>query len=194
MLKKINGGLGGLLCLALGACGAGDAPTAVEEVHVTPLDAANGANVVASASGGAQYTLEGVDFDGDGVPDPLPQHVSFTAQKSADGTVKGSIVYSQEFQGETFWLRSNVTCINVYDGNRAKYGGLVLDANFDIGEGVYMWLHSIDHGQGSGSPPDETTGIGIGDNAANEAFCDSPALPNPRFLTEITSGNIQVGD
>jgi hypothetical protein len=34
--------------------------------------------------------------------------------------------------------------------------------------------------------------LGAGDNAANEAFCNSAALPNPQFLSDVTDGNLTV--
>lgn len=177
-----------LLALVMVACGT-DSPTQPD----SPQFAANGADVVAAASGGVKYTLDGIDFDGDGVADPLEQQLNFTAQKRTDGTVNGHIVYVQTLFGETFRFAGTVSCINVYDGNRVKFGGPVTHSNDPtVPVGIYMWFHSLDHGEGAGAPPDQTTGFGLGDNAANEAFCNSAALPNPRFLTDVSDGNLQV--
>ena len=72
-------------------------------------------------------------------------------------------------------------------------GGPITQSNDEtVPPGVFMWFHSLDRGEGAGAPPDQTTGFGLGDDAANEAFCNSPALPNPLFLTDVRAGNLQV--
>jgi hypothetical protein len=181
-----------VIVIGLVACGDTRLTEPADET-VQPSFAANGVDVVASASGGVKYTLGGLDLDGDGAEDPIDQQLSFTAQKRADGSVKGTMLYVQEALGESFRFKGDVTCINVYDGNRVKFGGVITQSNdATVPVGVFMWFHSIDHGQGAGAPPDQTTGFGLGDNAANEAFCNNPALPNPRFLSDVTSGNLQV--
>jgi hypothetical protein len=82
--------------------------------------------------------------------------------------------------------------MNVYDGNRVKYGGLITSSNDpDFPAGGYIWFQGLDHGEGAGAPPDQSTGSGFGDAAANEAFCNSANPPNPTFLSAI-DGNIQV--
>jgi hypothetical protein len=196
MRRTFGGPLAIALSLALAACGTG-MPTdgTTGGAAAAPRFAATGADVVASASGGVKYTLDGFDFDGDGVVDPLDQQLNFTAQKRADGTVKGQILYVQKVFGETFRFKGDVSCINVYDGNRVKFGGPITQSNdATVPVGVFMWFHSLDNGEGAGAPPDQTTGFGLGDNAANEAFCNSAALPNPRFLTDVSDGNLQVED
>lgn len=194
MRRLLSGSGAILLTCAVAACGA-DAPTHPDAGLTTddPLLAANGSNVVASASGGVQYVLGGLDLDGDGVEDPIDQSLRFTAEKRSDGTVKGEILYVQEVFGESFRFKGDVSCINVYEGNRVKFGGPVTQSNDDtVPVGIFMWFHSIDNGQGAGVAPDQTTGLGLGDEAENEAFCDSDALPNPRFLSDVTAGDLMV--
>jgi hypothetical protein len=197
MRGKIGGSLASLMTLALAGCGI-DGPVQPVGDDAAALDvslaaASHGTNTVAAASGGVVYTLLGIDFDGDGVEDPIHQRLTFTAQKSSDGTVKGSILYVQEAFGESFRFKSDVSCINVYGGNRVKFGGPVTQSDdATVPVGIFMWFHSIDNGQGAGAAPDQTTGFGLGDNAANEAFCNSAALPNPRFRSDVTEGNLTV--
>jgi predicted small lipoprotein YifL len=193
----VGGSLALLMTLVLAACGT-DGPLQPDGDDAAAVDAslaaaAHGVNTVASASGGVKYTLLGLDFDGDGVDDPIHQRLTFTAMKGSDGTVKGKILYVQEAFGESFRFKGDVSCINVYDGNRVKFGGPVTQSDdATVPVGTFMWFHSIDNGQGAGASPDQTTGFGLGDNAANEAFCNSAALPNPRFLSEVTAGNLTV--
>lgn len=188
MRKFLSGSLASMAVLVLAACDAG-VPTQVSENQAAPLSASNGANVVASASAGAQYTL--VCCGGL----VIEQSLNLTAQKDTDGNVKGELKYTQAFDGFDGRWKAHVTCMNVYEGNRVKVGGIITqstDPDPDFGVGRYIWVHLIDNGQGSAAAPDQASGGGFGDNAENEAFCDSPALPNPRFLSNVSSGNIKV--
>lgn len=174
--------LAGLAVFLVG-CGA-DGPT---EPRVQAIDAtsADARTVVAQASGGASWVLEVFGF-------VIPQTLGFSARKYADGTVRGHINYQQTFEGETFHFNATVTCMNVYDGNRVKYGGEVIVSNDPtIPVGTFMWFQGIDNGEGNAAAPDQSTGSGFGDDADNEAFCDSPNEPNPLFLAGV-DGNIQV--
>lgn len=190
--RTIRWCLGAAGCLLLlSACEDGDGlPTQPASVDAPPAWAAAGANVAASASGGANWTLT-VDL-GSG-PIDVDQVLAFNAQRSTDGQVKGRILYHQTVFGETFSFQADVSCIGVYEGNRAKFGGPVTNSNDEtIPVGTYIWFHVIDGGQGAGASPDLSTGAGFGTEAENQAFCDSPDPPNPAFLAEVTSGNIKV--
>jgi hypothetical protein len=55
---------------------------------------------------------------------------------------------------------------------------------------VFAWFQVFDNGEGSGAPPDRSSLIGFGDEAANEAFCNSSNLP--RFGPWDVEGNVQV--
>jgi hypothetical protein len=140
-----------------------------------------------SAHGGASFIVPEDVFGAE-----VGNVLTFNAQKDADGSLGGQFNYHQTFMGETFKFNGPVTCFNVYDGNRAKIGGLVkLSNDVTLPPGVFIWWSVIDNGQGAGAPPDESTIIGAGDEAANEAFCDDPAVP--RFGPwEIAGGNFQV--
>ena len=139
-----------------------------------------------SAQGGAHFTVP-PDVFGSEVGNVL----TFNARK-VNGVVSGRYNYHQTFQGETFKFNGPVTCVNVYDGNRAKVGGLIeLSNDPTLPPGVFIWWSVIDHGEGAGAPPDESTIIGAGDEEANEAFCNSPDVP--RFGPwEIAGGTFQV--
>jgi len=169
---------------ALGACSSPEGmPTAPERDALAPAAGA----VVASASGAGRMVLEVFGFT-------IPQVLGFTARQYADGSVSGHIEYRQTFEGETFQFVATVTCMEIYDGNRVKYGGVLTQSNDPtVPVGDFMWFQSIDNGEGAGSPADVSTGSGFGTEAENEAFCASSALPNPIFLADVI-GNIQVGD
>ena len=150
--------------------------------------AGGGSDVVAAASGGAHWTIE--------LPNPFGvevrnQPLSFNAKRYADGTVKGQFEYHQVVEGESFNFHVEVTCMGVYDGNRAKIGGVITRSNDPVQvPGRYAWFQVFDHGEGSNDPPDRSSLVGFGTEAANEAFCSSPNLP--RFGPWDVHGNVQV--
>jgi hypothetical protein len=183
-----------LACLALAACG-DVVPTEPEAEILSRSAAVMAPNVVAAASGGANWDLGGFDLTGDGVEDPIGNVLAFHAVRYADGGVSGQMEYQQSALGDSFRFHGTVTCIGVYDGNRAKFGGPITRSDDEtIPVGVFMWFTVVDNGQGAGSAADRSSIFGIGDEAANEAFCASNAPPNPRFSADITSGNIRVND
>jgi hypothetical protein len=81
--------------------------------------------------------------------------------------------------------------MGVYDGNRAKIGGVITNSNDPtLPPGTFAWFQVFDNGEGSNAPPDRSSLIGFGDEAANEAFCNSANLP--RFGPWDVQGNVQV--
>jgi hypothetical protein len=155
---------------------------------IVPATAAGGAGPVASASGGVHWTIP--------LPNPFGvevrnQPLAFNAKKYADGTVSGQFEYHQVVEGESFNFHVEVTCMNVYDGNRAKIGGEIKNTNDPtVPPGTFAWFQVFDNGEGANAPPDQSSLIGFGDEAANEAFCNSPNLP--RFGPWDVMGNVQV--
>ena len=155
---------------------------------VLAVPVASGSSAAISATGGVHWTI------------PLPnqfgievvnQPLSFSAQKYADGTVSGQFTYHQIVEGESFNFHVDVTCMNVYDGNRAKIGGVITYSNDPtLPPGGFAWFQVFDNGEGSNAPPDRSSLIGFGTEAANEAFCNSPNLP--RFGPWDVEGNVQV--
>jgi hypothetical protein len=151
--------------------------------------AAQGGAAVASANGSAHWTIP--------LPNPFGvevrnQPLSFNARKYADGSVSGRFEYHQVVEGEAFDFNVDVTCMNVYDGNRAKIGGVIEVSNDPtLPPGVFAWFQVFDNGEGASAPPDQSSLVGFGNEAANEAFCNSPALP--RFGPWDVQGNVQVG-
>jgi hypothetical protein len=145
-------------------------------------------SVVASARGGIHWTI------------PLPnafgveiqnQPLAFNARKYDDGSVSGEFEYHQLVEGESFDFNVDVTCMNVYDGYRAKIGGVMKVSNDPTQPpGRYAWFQVFDNGEGSGAPADRSSLIGFGTEAANEAFCNNPAFP--RFGPWDVQGNVQV--
>ena len=160
--------------------------TAVPVVALVP--AAPAAAPAISAAGSAHWTIP--------LPNPFGVEVqnrtlSFNARKSADGAVSGQFEYHQVVEGTAFKFNVDVTCFNVYDGNRAKIGGVVVVSNDPtIPAGRFAWFSVFDHGEGEAALPDRSTLIGFGDEAANEAFCASPNLP--RFGPWDVQGNVRV--
>ena len=158
-------------------------------VLAIPVAAANGSGAaVLSANGSAHWTIP--------LPNPFDvvvwnRTLSFNARKYADRSVSGRFEYHQVVEGEAFVFNVDVTCFNVYDGNRAKIGGVIEVSNDPtLPAGVFAWFQVFDNGEGRGAPPDRSSLIGFGDEAANEAFCNSPNLP--RFGPWDVQGNVQV--
>jgi hypothetical protein len=147
-----------------------------------------GAETVASASGGVHWTIPLPNAFGVEV---LNQPLAFNARKYADGSVSGQFEYHQIVEGESFDFNVDVTCRNVYDGNRAKIGGVIVNSSDPtLPPGVFAWFQVFDNGEGSNAPPDRSSLIGFGSEAANEAFCNSPNLP--RFGPWDVQGDVQV--
>lgn len=171
-----------LLAAALAwiGCSGEAGPTGPDARDLAPASA-----LAERLSGGANWTLEVFGFT-------IPQVLGVTARKYADGRVDGRIDYHQVFQGERFRFVATVTCLEIYDGNRAKYGGELQRSNDPaFPPGTFIWFQTIDNGEGATSPPDRSTGSGFGTEAENEAFCASPAPPNPLFLADV-NGNFLV--
>jgi hypothetical protein len=142
---------------------------------------------VVSATGGVHWTI-GPEVFGSPV---VNRALAFAASKTAAGVASGNFEYHQQFQGSTSRFTGRVTCMNVYDGNRAKIGGIILASNDPtVAVGDFGWFQVFDNGEGASATPDQSSLMGFGDAAANEAFCDSPDLP--RFGPWAVMGNIQV--
>jgi len=143
---------------------------------------------VASASGGIHWIIPlpnafGVEVDS--------QPLAFTARKYADGSASGHFEYHQIVEGTSYNFGVDVTCMNVYGGNRAKIGGVVRQSSDPtIPVGTFAWFQVFDNGEGKNAPPDQSSLVGFGDEAANEAFCNSPNFP--RFGPWDVQGNAQV--
>lgn len=179
-----------VLAIAVAAVGCdADALTSSADGPETDIRASAHGGTVASAEGGGNWTLEVFGLE-------VEQVLTLNARKSSDGRVRGHVDYHQTVDDAKFHLAASITCMSVYDaGTRVKFGGPVALSNAPSvpanGE-VYMWFQVIDNGRGAASAPDQSTGVGLGSEAENQAFCDSPAEPNPMFLADVTSGNFTV--
>ena len=140
----------------------------------------------ASAKGAVTWTIPPETF---GVE--IHNILAFTAKARPDGTADGRFLYIQTAEGESFVFGVDVTCMKTYDGNRAKIGGVITYSN-DVTQpvGKYAWLQVFDLGKWPGGQADRSSLIGFGDEAANEAFCNSPNLP--RFGPWDVFGDIKV--
>ncbi len=179
------------------------------EAEAGPAAAAAGNGHELVATGGYHFTIP-ADFNGGifGTIGPIENRLTFNAKRDADGTVSGWFTYHQAVDGSVFNFAGPVTCLRVYDTpvlvrtpeipaqthNRAKWGGLVVQSNDPtVPPGRYMWFSSIDNGEGANGYSDASSIPGIGDQAANEAFCNADRVPNANFGPHrIGGGNIQV--
>jgi len=192
---------------------AGAAVLACQNDTTAPNPDRNGPAYVAGspavvANGGYHFTVP-ADFNGGIFGIAIDNEVSFTAGRAADGSVTGRFRYVQSAGGEDFIFSGRVTCLEVYDtpvitwfedvppmtANRAKWGGQVEKSNDPtLPAGVFIWFQSIDNNRDPKTAhPDGSTLSGFGDEAANEEFCASPAVPNAQFGPHpVASGNIVV--
>lgn len=143
--------------------------------------------VVAAAKGDVEWTIE--------LPNPFGIEVgnvlAFKARKRQDGTASGWFHYEQYAEGQAFIFDVDVTCMGLYDGNRAKIGGVITESNDPtLPAGGYAWFQVFDLGKGKKDPADRSSLVGFGNEAANEAFCASPNLP--RFGPWDVEGKIRV--
>jgi hypothetical protein len=148
------------------------------------------------AAGSYRFVVP-ADFNGGIFGVEIDNRVAFVAVREPDGHVTGRFHYVQTAGGESAAFSGRVTCLEIYDTpvlqrfenipamthNRAKWGGIV-ERSTDPTQppGVYIWFQSINNGHGRHSSyPDLSTLSGFGTQAANEAFCASPNVPNPNF-------------
>jgi hypothetical protein len=161
---------------------------AIVAALTVPAALAAPGGLVASASGGIHWTIPLPNAFGVEV---VNQPLAFNARKYADGSVSGRFEYHQIVEGTSFDFNVDVTCMNVYDGDRAKIGGVVKSSSDPtIPPGTFAWFQVFDNGEGPNAAPDRSSLVGFGDEAANDAFCDSPNLP--RFGPWDVQGNVQV--
>lgn len=173
-----------------------------------PLAGVAGNGHAQNATGGYHFTID-PNFNGGifGTITPIENRLTFNARRDADGSVSGWYNYEQASDGNVYTFSGPVTCLNVYDTpvlerfpgvpaqvqNRAKWGGLIAASNDPTLVGSYIWFNSIDNGEGANGWTDISSIPGIGNEAANEAFCASNRVPNARFGPHpIGGGNVQV--
>ena len=112
-----------------------------------PFAIASPGGSVQSATGGIHWTIP--------LPNPFEvevrnQPLAFTARKDADGNVTGHFTYHQVVEGESFNFGVDVTCMNIYDGNRAKIGGVIRTSNDPtLPPGMFAWFQVFDNGEGA---------------------------------------------
>jgi len=146
------------------------------------------ATQVTSATGSAHWTIPLPNAFGVEV---VNRTLSFNARTDPNGYASGRFEYHQVVEGDAFTFNVSVTCLEIYDGNRAKLGGLIEVSNDPtIEAGTYAWFSVFDNGEGAAAQPDRSSLVGFGSEAANEAFCSSPNLP--RFGPWDVQGNVHV--
>jgi hypothetical protein len=117
------------------------------------------------------------------------QNFGFNATIKSDGGADGWFEYRDVEDGTPFSANGPVTCLTVI-ANDAWIGGVIRSSNDPTVVGLGGWWHVTDNGEGSGTPADITTFLGIGSLAQTQAFCDNH--PAYRFPFAIDGGNIQV--
>jgi hypothetical protein len=169
--------------LVLASCGEPGAP-------VDPSGAAGGP---AFASGGVKLTGNGHHTRTVG---GVTEDTKFTFHANAKpGGTTGSFHY--DFRANGFAVSGTVSCVTV-NGNQAWVGGVVDkvvtdNPAFESLLGLEAWWRSIDNGEGSGAPPDSTTGLGFGfpgSTITSASWCaDQPVA---LVLREVEQGNVQL--
>lgn len=146
----------------------------------TTAGSANG-----SANGGSHLTVHNVF----GLQTLELQAFGFGATTEPDGTADGWYTYRELDDGTPFTASGPVTCLTVI-AHDAWIGGTITASNDPTVVGSGSWWHVTDNGQGSSTPADITTFLGIGTAQQTQDFCaQHPAYKHP---FSIDGGNIQV--
>jgi hypothetical protein len=137
--------------------------------------------VVASASGAAHRIRP--------LPDGELWVLSFSAQKSDDGTVTG-YAHVDRKDLDVSW-DVEVTCLSVV-GNTAWIGGIMRNSRGALPrDGAVSYFYVIDKGEGENEPVDRASAIRLNDAAGeDQAFCNLRPLLLP--ASDIAHGNVQV--
>lgn len=142
--------------------------------------------VVASASGNSQFKIENMfGFELIDV-----RVFAFNVKEYADGSVSGHYEHRSFDDGEPFYVRGPLTCLNV-QGSQAWVGGLIEDSSAPGLVGAEMWFQLEDNGEGAHAEPDWTTLVGASfEEGSAQEYCDD--APEVMFPFDIEHGNIQV--
>lgn len=170
----------GLFILVVAACNeSAVAPGTSIESLGPPSTSVGG--VVASASGSAHRIRP--------LPDGELWVLTFSAQKSADGTVTGYAHIDRKDLGAAWDVE--VTCLSVV-GNTAWIGGIIRNARGGLPrDGTVSYFYVIDNGEGDNNAVDRASAVRLNDLAGeDQTFCNLRPLLLP--ASDIAHGNIQV--
>jgi hypothetical protein len=176
-----------------GEQGAAPVATASSELSQLRAELGAGSNHPVIAAGDDVVVVPASVF---GTTTDIVAKFLFVAVRAAGGEVRGLYRVSEAYDGSTFHYSGHLTCAGFYDfngltGNRAKVGGRI-DATDDssVAVGSFIWWQAIDNR--AIHRADQSTLAGFGDEAANEAFCQSSTPP--RFGPfDVVRGDIVVG-
>jgi len=142
--------------------------------------------IVASASGNSQFKIHNMF----GLELIDVRVFAFNVKERADGTVTGHYEHRSFDDGQPFYVRGPLTCLNV-SGGRAWVGGLIEASSEPSLVGLEMWFQVEDNDQGANDPPDWSTLVGASPvpGSAQEYCDDAPAV---NFPFDIEHGNIKV--
>lgn len=163
------------------ACESPSEPRAAEGPGLEPdgvVVAVSDEAVVARASGSAHREVAGA-----------PVILSFSAIKRADGSVEGEYYFRAVAIAQ--WLRVNVTCMTVVDGNKAWVGGIIVAASDFQFVGTVSYFYTFDNGEGAAANSDIVSLVRANDVAgADQEFCTE--LPTVLPNREVLHGNVNV--
>lgn len=135
-------------------------------------------SVVASATGSAHREAGGE-----------PVILSFSAVKRADGSVEGEYYFRALTNDQ--WLRVDVTCLTVVDGNKAWIGGIAVEAFDPRLVGRVSYFYTFDNGEGAGDEADVVSLVRANDvPGADQEFCTE--LPTVLPDRIVLHGNVNV--
>lgn len=169
-------------------------PAALAALLAGGAACAANAGVVASATGGGRYVIEGI-----------PEiRFSFSAIRRGDGSAVGQFLHSLELGGLPIEFHGEVVCLTVDPVNgRAWIGGIVTQNNSehpgfttDIHQpGRDVWFRVLDSGEGRGEA-DRTTFLGFEGGAGiitSTEYCEVAPWPDDNARTNpVVKGNLQV--
>lgn len=115
--------------------------------------------------------------------------ITFSANRSADGIVKGEIVFMNKFTEVT--SHADVNCLNIghqADGTVAVLSGIITKSNQPI-EGLTGVIAVQD--RGAGNEVDRITGsLSVGTRTCDDFVPDPSSLP----LSDLDTGSVRVDD
>ncbi|HEX6134778.1 MAG TPA: hypothetical protein VFZ24_12495 [Longimicrobiales bacterium] len=136
--------------------------------------------IVARATGSAHRSAAGA-----------PAILSFAATTRADGTVQGEYYFRAIGTDPDQWLRVQVTCMTVVDGNKAWVAGITVDAFLPVLIGRVSYFYAFDNGEGANADADVVSLVRANDVAgADQEFCTQ--LPTVLPNADVLHGNVEI--
>jgi hypothetical protein len=166
------------------ACDTPTGPRAAEGPALEPdgvmSSVVSSSPIVARAHGSAQRDALGA-----------PAILNFHVIKRADGSVEGEYYFRAIGTDPDQFLKVDVTCMTIVDGNKAWIGGITVDAFLPALIGRVSYFYTFDNGEGENAAADVVSLVRANDVAgADEEFCSE--LPAVLPAVQTVRGNVQV--